>query len=109
MNEIFKKLVKEKISPNSLYVLYCIKHNVKVSDLVNEDLEKIRLLTNDWLNDDLSLSQKSIIFTEEIDSYFKRSKKKTSQEIMGSNFEVCIKTCKEIVTGKQTSHHLTNH
>ena len=101
MNEIFKKLVKEKISPNSLYVLYCIKHNVKVSDLVNEDLEKIRLLANDWLNDDLSLSQKSIIFTEEIDSYFKKSKKKTSQQIMGSNFEVCIKTYNEIFPAKK--------
>lgn len=101
MNEIFKELIKAKMSPNSLYVLYCIKQNIKVSDLVNEDLERIRLLTNDWLNDDLSLSQKSIIFTEEIDSYFKRSKKKTSKDLMGASFDKCIKKYNELFPAKK--------
>jgi hypothetical protein len=102
MDEIFNKLIKEKLTPNSLYVLHCIKEKVSASNkLVNSDLEVHKLLVDGWLDDKLQLSHKSIIFMEEINSYFRKSKKKTSKDIMGSNFDVCIKTYNEIFPTKK--------
>ena len=88
MNDIFNKLIKEKLTPNSLYVLHCIKEKISTSDsLVNSSLEVHRLIADDWLTEDLQLTSKSIIFMEEINSYFRKSKKKTSKDIMGSDFD----------------------
>jgi len=96
MDEIFNKLLKEKMTPNSLYVLYCIKNKVSVNSLVNSSIEIARLEADGWLNQDLILSQKSHIFVEELNSYFRKSKKKTSTDLMGDKFDVCIKTYNEI-------------
>ena len=101
MDEIFKKLVKEKMSPNSLYVLYCMKNNIVPSSIVNKDLAVHRLISDEWLTEDLQLTNKSVIFVEEINSYFRKSKKKTSKDIMGDDFEVCIKTYNEIFPAKK--------
>lgn len=101
MNDIFNKLIKENMTPNSLYVLHCIKEKISVQKLVSPELEVARLKADDWLNEDLSLTSKSIIFMEEINSYFRKSKKKTSKDIMGNNFDVCIKTYNEIFPAKK--------
>ena len=101
MDEIFNKLVIEKLSPNSLYVIYCIKNNIAPNNLVNSSLAVIRLKADDWLTDDLQLTSKSLIFIEEINSYFRKTKKKTSKDIMGENFNVCIKTYNEIFPAKK--------
>lgn len=101
MNDIFNKLIKESITPNSLYVLHCIKEKISVQKLVSPELEITKLKADGWLNDDLSFTSKSIIFIEEINSYFKKSKKKTSKDIMGNDFDVCIKTYNEIFPAKK--------
>ena len=102
MNDIFNKLIKEKLTPNSLYVLHCIKEKISTSDsLVNSSLEVHRLTADDWLTEDLQLTSKSIIFMEEINSYFRKSKKKTSKDIMGSDFDVCIKAYNELFPAKK--------
>lgn len=101
MNEIFNKLIKEKLTPNSLYVLYCIKEKISVSTIVSDSLEINKLKAGEWLSEDLSLTRKSIIFMEEINSYFRKSKKKTSEDLMGASFDVCIKTYNEIFPSKK--------
>ena len=101
MNDIFNKLIKESITPNSLYVLHCIKEKLSVQKLVSPELEITKLKADGWLNDDLSFTSKSIIFMEEINSYFRKSKKKTSKDIMGNDFDVCIKTYNEIFPAKK--------
>ena len=55
MNEIFNMLIKAKITPNSLYVLHCIKNKISVQKLVNDSLEISKLQADDWLKEDLSL------------------------------------------------------
>jgi len=101
MDEIFNKLIKEKLTPNSLYVLYCIKEKISVQKLVSPELEIVKLKAGEWLNEDLSFTSKSIIFMEEINSYFRKSKKKTSKDLMGASFDVCIKTYNEIFPAKK--------
>ena len=102
MNEIFNKLIKEKLTPNSLYVLHCIKEKISVSkSLANSDLEIHRLLTDNWLNDKLELTSKSLIFMEELNSYFRKSKKKTSKDLMGDNFDNKIKLYNSLFPAKK--------
>ena len=102
MNEIFNKLIKEKLTPNSLYVLHCIKEKISVSkSLANSDLEVHRLLSDGWLNDNLQLSSKSLIFMEELNSYFRKSKKKTSKDLMGSMYDANIKLYNSLFPAKK--------
>jgi hypothetical protein len=95
MQEIFNKLLQQKLSPNGLYVLFCIKEKVKCTDSINFNLECIRLKSENWLGEDLQLSLKSLKFIEEIDGFFKKSKKKTSKTLMGDDFLDNIKTYNE--------------
>jgi len=102
MDEIFNKLIKEKLTPNSLYVLHCIKNKLSVSKtLANSDLEVWRLISEDWLNANLQLTSKSLIFMEELSSYFRKSKKKTSKDLMGDDFDNKIKLYNSLFPAKK--------
>ncbi len=102
MDEIFNKLIKEKLTPNSLYVLHCIKNKLSVAkSLANSDLEVHRLLADDWLTDKLQLTSKSLIFMEELGSYFRKSKKKTSKDLMGDSFDINIKLYNSLFPAKK--------
>ena len=86
MDEIFNLLIKKQLSPNQLYILYCIKHKIKTNDFINDALEVKRLQSTDWLEADMKLAGKAIILLQELESYFKNSKKKTSTTLLGDNF-----------------------
>ncbi len=101
MNEIFNKLIKEKLTPNSLYVLHCIKEKISVSKIVSDTLEINKLKADSWLTEDLDLTNKSTIFIEELNSYFRKSKKKTSSDLMGDNFENKIKLYNSLFPSKK--------
>ena len=101
MNEIFNKLIKEKLTPNSLYVLYCIKQRISISKIVSDSLEINKLKADSWLTEDLELSNKSLIFIEELNAYFRKSKKKTSSDLMGNDFDTYIKKYNEIFPSKK--------
>jgi hypothetical protein len=96
MDEIFNLLIKNNLSPNQLYILYCIKHKIKTNDFINDALEVKRLQSTSWLGADLTLEGKSIILLQDLDSFFKTSKKKTSTSIMGENFMENIETYLDI-------------
>lgn len=103
MTEIFTKLIQNGLTPNSFYVLYCIKEKIVPHNLVNKALECKRLHTDLWLTESLELTNKSIIFMTEIDGYFKKSKKKTSKDLMGHNFMQNIEAYVNIFPNKKLS------
>ena len=86
MVEIFNRLIKEGLMPNTYYVLHCLKEKVIPNNIVNKELEISRLKANDWVSEDLVLTAKSLIFTEEINSFFKKTKKKTVSALMGEDY-----------------------
>jgi len=103
MIELFIRLFSEGLSPNSFYVLYCIKENIVPHGSVNKELECKRLQTNHWLSESFELTEKSIIFITEIDGYFKKSKKRTSKDLMGHNFMQNIEAYVTIFPNKKLS------
>jgi hypothetical protein len=103
MTEIFIKCIKEKITPNSFYVLYCINEKIIVSNFVNKALECKKLQNDEWLDENLKLTSKSIIFISEINNYFKKAKKKTNESLLGLNSSNNINTYNEIFPNKKLS------
>ena len=96
MTDIFTRLIQEDLTPNTYYVLHCIKEKIVPHKFVNKELECKRLQSNLWLTENLQLTSKSLIFMEEINGYFKRTKKKTSQDLMGKDFIANIEGYVEI-------------
>jgi hypothetical protein len=103
MEEIFNKLIKAELTPNSFYVLYSICNKIKPYKYVNSSLEVTKLKQEGWLEEDLSLSSKSIIFITEIDGYFKKAKKKTTKDLLGNNFTDNIQKYVEIFPNRKLS------
>ena len=101
MKEVFNKLISKKLTPNTFYVLHCIKNKIVPHKFVNKSLEINRLKEGEWLKDDLELTSKSIIFIDEINSYFKKSKKKTSLSLMGNDFIDNIKAYNQLFPNKK--------
>ena len=96
MTDIFTRLIQEELTPNTYYVLHCIREKIVPHKFVNKELECKRLQNNLWLTESLELTSKSLIFMEEINGYFKRTKKKTSQDLMGKDFIANIEGYVEI-------------
>jgi hypothetical protein len=103
MKEIFKKLADMGITPNAFYILDCVKEGIVPNTYVKASLEVTRLIRDNWLTQDLELTDKSVIFTTEIDGYFKRSKKKTSTDLLGHNFMQNIEAYVHIFPNKKLS------
>jgi len=103
MEEIFNRLIKEDLSPNTYYVLHCIKEKIVPNQFVNAALESKRLQKDNWITEDLQLTAKSHIFMEEINSFFRKSKKKTSKDLMGDEFSQKILEYVNIFPNKKLS------
>lgn len=86
MTEIFNRMIQENITPNAYYVLHCIKEKVVPKNYVNKEIECKRLQDDGWLTDNLSLTSKSLIFIEEVNSFFKKTTKKVSSDLMGAGY-----------------------
>jgi hypothetical protein len=101
MTEIFNKLKIVDLTPNTYYVLHCMKEKIIPASFVNKELECKRLQIGGWLKEDLQLTQKSVIFIEEINSFFKKTKPKTATDLMGQNFTDKIKEYLEIFPNRK--------
>lgn len=84
MNEMWKMLIHHNLTPNEFYLLYSIRESTS-APLINMDLERRGLTTKGWiLNKELTPKAKRVI--KEVESYFKRSKTKSNNLIMGDDF-----------------------
>jgi hypothetical protein len=103
MEEIFDRLIKAGLTPNAFYVLYCSREKRVPHSFVSHALEIRRLQSDNWLDDNLAITQKSINFIQELDAFFKKSKKKTSSVLMGDSFLDCIQEYVLIFPNKRLS------
>jgi hypothetical protein len=90
MDEIFNKLVKNSLTPNQFYLLWMKRENCVPAINLNIAVEKMRLIADEWLTPEGELTVKSVVLIQEIEGYFKSSKKKTAKAVMGENFMVNI-------------------
>lgn len=103
MTEIFNRLVQEGLTPDAYYVLHCVKEKIVPNNFVNKSIQVEKLKRDNWLSSDLKLTNKSLIFMEEINSFFKKTKKKTSQALLGQDFIDKIQEYVEIFPNRKLS------
>ena len=103
MKEIFDRLIIEGLSPNSFYILHCIHNKITPNKLVSSSLEVTKLKAGGYLKENLELTNNSLNFIQEVESYFKKSKKKTSSTLMGDEFLSKITIYNEIFPNKKLS------
>jgi hypothetical protein len=103
MKEIFDRLIIEGLSPNSFYILHCIHNKITPNKLVSSSLEVTKLKVGGYLKENLELTNNSLNFIQEVESYFKKSKKKTSSILMGDEFLSKITIYNEIFPNKKLS------
>ena len=103
MTEIFNRLIQENLTPDTYYVLHCLKEKVVPHKFVNKSLHVEKLKREKWLTEDLRLTNKSLIFIGELNSYFKKTKKKTSQKLLGEDFTEKLQEYVELFPNRKLS------
>lgn len=85
MDEMFKILIRNNITPNQFYVLWSIDQGT-TTPTVNYKAELRLLRRYEWVDVDGKLTEKAKSIIRQVEAYFKVRKKKTSQQIMGDDF-----------------------
>lgn len=96
MNEIFNVLINNKLTPNQLYILHCLKNKTVPHSSINISLEIERLKSDKWVAEDGKLEAKSIALIDSLDAYFRKSKKKSSEDIIGVDYVSKIRAYVEL-------------
>ena len=96
MEEIFNRLIKADLTPNQFYLLWCKKENMVPVISMSLALEKMRLISDEWLTGAGELTPKSVAFIQDIEGFFKTSKKKSAKAVMGDHFMANIEAYLEL-------------
>lgn len=96
MEDIFNKLITNNLTPNQFYFLWCKQQSISPSFNISINLEYTRLKLGGWIDENDNLSSKSIILLQELNSFFKISKKKTTTDLLGKDFGPMIEEYSEI-------------
>lgn len=89
MDEMYKIMIRNNITPNQFYVLWSIQEGT-TTPTVNLQVELRMLKRYEFIDLNGNLTEKAKSIIRQIESYFKVRKKKTSQRIMGDDFNEMI-------------------
>lgn len=89
---MFNLIVQKGITPNQFYLLYSIRENVATLN-INIHQELRFLVTDGWLKEikhekgsSYKLEAQAVTLIQQVESFFKIQKKKTSTQLMGSSY-----------------------
>lgn len=85
MDEMFKILIRNNLTPNQFYVLWSIQEST-TTPIINYTAELRLLRRYEWVDMDGKLTEKAKSIIRQVEAYFKVRRKKTSQQIMGNDF-----------------------
>ena len=88
MLELFQKILKDKLTPNQLLLLYGIKNSISfpISNKVDEAKQLIALGLVVYKKPKYSLSAKGKSICVKYNQYFKISKKRTTTQLLGKGY-----------------------
>ncbi len=102
MWELFQKILKSKITPNQLQILFGIRLGVSLPYITKEDV--LNLISEKYLikkDSKFVLTSKAKLFLVRMDNYFIKAKKKTDIALMGKNSIENINKYREIFPAKK--------
>ncbi len=98
MWEIFQKILKDKITPNQLMLLYAFDESLAVPQ-IDAHSELRGLITEKYMikkGDHYKITALGKIKMRKYDNYFNKAKKRTSEELMGKDFDANITKYREL-------------
>jgi hypothetical protein len=95
MKEIYNKLLFKDLTPNQLYYLHCLRDKTVPAKFINIQLETERLSGSGWIENN-KITAKAVALLDSIDLYFKKSKQKSNEDIMGEKFYQKIEEYREL-------------
>lgn len=98
--ELFNKMVRNDISPNEFYMLYCMRESVQPLR-INYHKELRMLQDEGWVGEDLKLQPKAEELLSDVEVFFKLNKKKTTAQILGSDFQANLTKYNELFPRKK--------
>lgn len=95
-HQLWKTLIKWKLSPNQIYFLDCCREKIQPSnDLINQTAEKNICELKGLINDKGVLTYKAITILDEFETYLVKTKKVVTTTVLGEGFEEMINKYKE--------------
>jgi hypothetical protein len=90
MMEMFNLIVKQGMTPNQFYLLYCIRESVG-SLHINMHQELRTLYEDGWLTPEAGTGKPMLVpkahsLLQQVESFFHVQKKKTSNQVMGKDY-----------------------
>lgn len=98
MWEIFQKILKDKITPNQLMLLYAFDQSLGVPQ-IDAHSELRGLITEKYMvkeGDHYKITGLGKVKMRKYDNYFNKAKKRTSEELMGKDFDANIVKYREL-------------
>lgn len=98
MWEIFQKILKDKITPNQLMLLYAFDQSLGVPQ-IDAHSELRGLITEKYMvkkGDHYKITPLGKVKMRKYDNYFNKAKKRTSEELMGKDFDANITKYREL-------------
>ena len=104
MWELLHEIIKDKLTPNQLLLLYAIHNNTSIPS-INPHLEIKGLTENEYViykpNENVTITKKGKKLLEKYDAYFNKAKKKTNISLMGKAYTDKVDEYRELFpTGK---------
>lgn len=85
MMEMFNLILKQGLTPNQFYVLYCLQESITPL-YINMHAELRALHLGGFIaTEKLALQPKAITLLQQVGSYFRIQKKKTNSQLMGAD------------------------
>lgn len=82
MMEMFDIISKHELTPNQFYLLYCIRENIGSLHInIHQELRTLEAMG--WLKDK-KLTLKAEPLLQQVESFFKVQKKKTTEQVLGN-------------------------
>lgn len=86
MMEMFNLIIKQGLNPNQFYLMYGMKENISTL-YINISQELRTLEFSGWISQSV-LTPKAHTLIQQVETFFKIQKKKTSTQLMGDDFKV---------------------
>jgi len=99
INDFFNRLIRAKITPNQLYLLYCLENSMTTIK-INPYLE-IRTMEEGYLDANNQPTQLALDLIKEIDEQFKSKDKEASKNLLGDDYLTNIQKYVELFPKKK--------
>jgi|TARA_B110000908_G_scaffold125698_1_gene147386 hypothetical protein len=103
MWELFQKLLKDRLTPNQLILLYAFDKSLSIPT-INAHLELITLIKEGYIKqtgNTYELTPSAIKVMIKYDNYFVKAKKQTSIQLMGKNYTVAVQNYRTMFPKKK--------